>query len=157
MHTNAHLGWVDLGSECSAILSGRRYLQRLPTCWRNPPNLNQPNQCAQPPGSICTSVQLIPGNPVYLFGWEEQAAHRERPLRGPDPLTIRGPRRPRTKLSDSFQSGLAMEAGLLEDELEEEFKSLAGKTRLPLSRKWRELRCFLSRSIITILLWSHLV
>ena len=64
---------------------------------------------------------------------------------------------PRTKLSDSFQSGLAMEAGLLEDELEEEEKSLARKTRLPLSRKWRELRCFLSRSIITILVWSHLV
>ena len=58
---------------------------------------------------------------------------------------------PRTKLSESFQSGLAMEAGLLEDELEEEEKSLARKTRLPLSRKWRELRCFLNRSIITIL------
>ena len=66
-------------------------------------------------------------------------------------------------LSDSFQSGLAMEAGLLDDEEDDELeKSLVKKTRLPLSRKWSELR-FFSRSIITILVlesghnWSHLV
>ena len=65
-------------------------------------------------------------------------------------------------LSDSFQSGLAMEAGLFDDEDDEFEKSLVKKTRLPLSRKWRELR-FFSRSIITILVfssghsWSHLV
>ena len=64
-------------------------------------------------------------------------------------------------LSDNFQSGLAMEAGLFDEDDEFE-KSLVKKTRLPLSRKWRELR-FFSRSIITILVlesghsWSHLV